>query len=266
MSDFAIPFPVIVIAELLGVPEADIGLFVAWSNQITLGADSVASTQQDRDNLHNVALAQTRYFMRLISKRRREPKDDLISALISSKDEFGRLTEKELLGTCIMLLTVGTDTTVNLIGNGVHALLEHPEELQRLRNATSLFPSAIEELLRFDAPVQRSTFRFAGSDLNIGGQEIRAGEQVSALIGAANRDPALFDEPHILNLSRKPNKHLSFGRGVHYCLGATLARIEADIAFHALLCQLPHMALAKEPIWRNTTMFRGLEQMHLVGF
>jgi len=260
MADFAMPLPIIVIAELMGVPMEDREQFREWSTYFALGNDALATPEaRERAGLGIQSLVG--YFQHLLAQRRQEPRDDLISGLIAAHDEGGKLSAEELIGTCILLLIAGHETTVNLIGNGTHALLCHSEELERLRKNPGLLESAVEELLRYDAPVQRSTFRYAGEEAEVAGQVIQPGQQVSAVIGSANRDPEAFPDPDRLDLGRTPNRHQSFGRGIHFCLGAPLARLEAQLALKGLLEAFPELEFAAEaPTWRPATMFRGLER------
>lgn len=263
MTDFAMPLPVIVIAELMGVPMEDREQFREWSTWFALGNDAISASLETRQKAQQGILALTEYFQHLVAQRRANPQNDLISGLIASKDAQDKLSEAELLGTCVLLLIAGHETTVNLIGNGMNALLSNPDQLERLRQHPELLETAIEELLRYDAPVQRSTFRFAGEGVEVAGQWIETGQQVSAVIGSANRDPEIFSQPDRLDLGRSPNRHQSFGRGIHFCLGAPLARLEAQIAFQSLLHTFPKLAFADQPIWRTATMFRGLEDFPL---
>ncbi len=264
MSDFAMPLPVIVIAELMGVPMEDREQFREWSTWFALGNDALAASPEKRERANQGIAALGQYFAGLVAKRRADPQNDLVSLMIAAQDEGGKLSDGELLGNCVVLLIAGHETTVNLIGNGVKTLLQHPEELHRLRQNPGLLETAIEELLRFDAPVQRSTFRYAGEAVEVAGQRIEAGAQVSAVIGSANRDPQAFPESDKLDLSRSPNRHQSFGRGIHFCLGAPLARLEAQIAFSMLLEAFPKLEFAAEaPTQRPATMFRGLVRFPL---
>ena len=197
------------------------------------------------------------YLRDLLAKRRAQPRDDLLSHLIAARDGDARLTEDELLSTALLLFFAGHETTVNLIGNAVLALTRHPDQLTSVLAEPPLMANAIEEVLRFDSPVQR-TFRVAAEDFELGGARIRAGERVAALIGAANRDPRRFVDPDRLDVRRVDAKHhLSFGGAIHYCIGAPLARLEAEIALRAVL---PRLRLPEEePVWRPNLVFRGLE-------
>src|SRR5437899_10471675 len=201
------------------------------------------------------------YFRGLVAERRASPRGDLLSALIAAEGAGDKLSEDELLATCILLLVAGHETTVNLIGNGTLALLRHPGELRRLRETPGLIGSAVEELLRYDGPVQR-TARIPSEDVTIGGRTIARGEMVMPFIGAADRDPVQFPEPDRLDIGRADNRHIAFGWGIHFCLGAPLARIEGQIAINTLLRRLPKLALATDrPEYRQSLTLRGLKAL-----
>jgi cytochrome P450 len=271
MAGFALPLPVIVIAELLGVPPEDQDTFHAWSNQMVTSLDAIRASAADRERSQAATVSLARYFADLIQRRRAQPQADLISALtlaphasagIAARDAQDRLSENELLAMCMLLLIAGHETTVNLLGNGLWTLLSHPDQLALLKRHPSLLPSAIEEMLRFESPVQRATFRLTTEALELGGARLEAGQQVSAVIGAANRDPEQFPQPDLFDIRRQPNRHLAFGLGIHFCLGAPLARTEARIAFARLLELLPDLRLARPtPDWASNTFFRGLRSL-----
>jgi cytochrome P450 len=262
MFAFALPLPVIVIAELLGVPPEEQDTFHAWSNQMITSVDALRASQADCDQSQAAAFSLARYFADLIQRRRAAPRDDLIGALITARDAQDRLTEDELLAMCMLLLIAGHETTVNLLGNGLLALLQHPGELARLRAHPELLPCAVEEMLLYDSPVQRATFRLTTASVELGGARLEAGQQVSAVLGAANRDPEQFPDPDVFDIARLPNRHLAFGLGLHFCLGAPLARAEARIGFGRLLEQLPELRLATSaPEWNANTFFRGLRAL-----
>jgi cytochrome P450 len=201
------------------------------------------------------------YFRGLIAERRATPREDMLSALIAAEEAGDKLNEEELLATCILLLVAGHETTVNLIGNGTLALLRHPAELRKLRDDPGLVASAVEELLRFDGPVQR-TARIPSEDVTIDGRTIGKGEMVMPFLGAADRDPAQFPDPDRLDITRGDNRHIAFGMGIHFCLGAPLARMEGQIAISTLLGRLPKLTLATDrPRFRQSLTLRGLETL-----
>jgi len=201
------------------------------------------------------------YFARIAEERRREPREDLLSALLAAEQEGDKLTTDEVFSTCILLLVAGNETTTNLIGNGLLALLRHPDQLALLRDDPSLMGSAIEELLRYDSPVQ-ATSRFVLEEAEVNGHPIRSGQQVIALLGAANRDPERFPDPDGLDITRQDNQHLSFSHGFHYCLGAPLARLEGQIALSALMERFPELRLATDaPEWGDNLILHGLKTL-----
>jgi cytochrome P450 len=257
LASLAFPLPITVICELLGVPVADRDEFRAWSATI------VSSTvSPDVFQAHGTAM--TGYFRKMLAARRREPADDLLSALVAARDEEDRLTEDELLSMAFLLLVAGHETTVNLIGSGMLALLLNPGEMARLRADRSLLGSAVEELLRYVNPVNNATLRFAGEPLEIGGQQVSPDEVVLVSLSGANRDPSRYADPDRLDLGRDSAGHLAFGHGIHYCLGAPLARLEAEIAFGGLLERFGSMTLAVPADslrWRPSTLIHGLETL-----
>jgi cytochrome P450 len=249
-----------VICELLGVPVTDRERFKQCGVDIARGLDAVWLPPDSEVARRSVAARRALgdYFRELIAERRASPGPDLLSGLIAAEEAGDRLDEEELLATCILLLIAGHETTVNLIGNGTLALLRHPGELRRLREEPGLIGSAVEELLRYDGPVQR-TARIPSEDVTIGGRTIPAGEMVMPFIGAADRDPAHFPDPDRLDLGRADNRHIAFGWGIHFCLGAPLARVEGQIAIDTLVRRLPKLALATEkPEYRQSLTLRGL--------
>jgi cytochrome P450 len=263
IRDFAFPLPVIVIAELLGVPPEDRDRFKAWSTDMTLGVNPAASAE-DLGKVQRAIAALDVYLQPIFDERRRAPRNDLISELVRVQEAGDRLSRDELSATCRLLLTAGHETTVNLIGNGVLALLRHPDQRNRLLADAALLPNAVEELLRFDSPVQLS-IRFASTDTTLGAHEVKRGDLIVVLLGGANRDPAEFADPDRLDLGRaNAGAHLSFGGGIHYCLGAPLARLEGELAIGALLRRLPAMQLTGEPLrWRANAALRGLQSLPL---
>ena len=258
IRDFAYPLPITVIAELFGVPEADRPLFSAWSRQMAEGMDHFYS------GMDSGWADMGAYIAGLIEERQRHPGDDLISRMLEAEGDDA-LTATEVTSLCTLLVFAGHETTTNLIGNGLLALLRSPEQLDALRKADGAgLRTAIEELLRFDSPAQIIN-RAVRSDTVIGDSTLRAGDSVVAALGAANRDPARFSEPHLLDIARHPSPHLAFGQGVHFCLGAALSRREAQLALPALLDRFPDLRLAGEPVWRPTAVLRGLESLLLAG-
>ncbi|HEY7764454.1 MAG TPA: cytochrome P450 [Aestuariivirgaceae bacterium] len=263
MQAFANHLPVIVIAELLGVPAADREQFKTWSTDLILGAGAFRSP--DARARREAARAQLlAYFERVVQERRREPRADLISALIKAEEQGDRLSEAELLDTCILLLVAGNETTTNLIGNAMLALLQHPDQLQLLQRDSARIGQAVEELLRYDSPVQLLR-RLLTTEIEIGGKCIAPGTVAIVLVGAANRDPDVFPNPDRLDITRRGASHISFGHGIHYCLGAPLARAEASIAITTLLRRFPRLQLATEPpVWRPALALRGLEALPVI--
>jgi cytochrome P450 len=263
VGDYALPIPATVIAELLGVPAEDRRKFHRWSGKLV-------SVSSGRDMLRALpaALAFTRYLRKIIERRRAEPGDDLLTALVRAEEEGDKLSEDEVLAMAFLLLVAGHETTVNLIASGVLALLEHPEQVEALSSDPSLTKPAVEELLRYTSPVELATERYAREDVEIAGTRIPRGELVLAVLGSANHDEWEFEDPDVLNLTRDPNRHLAFGRGgVHHCLGAPLARMEGQIAMSALLRRFPHARLAVAPEtlrWRRGLFLRGLHMLPLV--
>ncbi len=257
IDTLAAPLPAIVIAELLGVPAEDHRQFKSWASEIvaSLGQSTFSTRRTDAFPAVQKLFA---YLSGIIADRRKEPRDDLISAMVQAQEEDDALTDAELLATSNLLLIAGHETTTNLIGNGLLALLREPDELERLRSDMTLLPSAIEELLRYDGPVQ-ATVRVTREDLEIDGHQMEAGSLVLVGIGAANHDPAVFHDPERLDIGRDPNPHLGFGFGAHFCLGAPLARLEGEIAFRVLLERFPKLTLATEtPEFRSNPVLRGL--------
>jgi cytochrome P450 PksS len=260
IRDYALPLPAIVIAELLGVPVEDRHAFHRGTNAIvSAGASSRAMLMAMPS-----AWWLIRYIRKLVRKRRADPRDDLVSALARAEDAGDMLSEDELMAMVFLLLAAGHETTVNLIGNGTLALLENPDQLDRLRNDPALIKPAVEEFLRYTSPVEMATERYAREDVTIAGVTIPRGEMVFAVIASANRDERQFADPDALDITREPNKHLAFGLGPHFCLGAPLARLEGQIAINTLLGRVPDLRLAAAPDlprWRRGLLLRGLESL-----
>jgi cytochrome P450 len=258
------PLPIEVIAELLGVPVQDRALLQPWSNAIVKMYEY--GLAEDRQRAAERAAEEFVAYLRdLVALRRKQPGDDLVSDLVSVTDTDGaKLTEDELVATAVLLLMAGHEATVNVIGNGVLALMRHQDQWRRLVADPSLLPSAVEELIRYDSPLQLFE-RTATADVEIAGHVVREGDKIAALLGAAARDPEVFDDPDAFDIGRSPNQHLGFGAGVHYCLGAPLARIEVEAAVGALARKLPGAVLAGEPRRRAEFVMRGLHELPLTS-
>jgi len=265
IRDFAYPLPAIVITEMLGVPAADRDQFKKWSEDIvafTGGGGLALAGVADRSQLSLIEASE--YFRKALQERRCQPREDLISALVTVEEQGDSLNEEELLAMCVLLFVAGHETTMNLIGNGLLALLQNPGQMQKLRNDWSLIKSAVEEFLRFESPLQRQS-RLASEDFEIAGRPIRRGQSVFAMAGAANRDPAQFKDPDVLDVSRKENRHVAFGAGLHFCIGAPLARLEAQIATNTLLHRFPSLRLSVSDLeWRENMTVRGLKSLPVV--
>ena len=263
IADLAYPLPVTVICEMLGVPPEDHATMRQWTADITRSLDALG-LPSDREIVKRgraARLALGEYFRGLLPERRRSPRADLLSLLIAAEEEGDKLSEDELLATCVLIFIAGHETTVNLIGNGLFALLRHPDQLQRLQADPMRIAVAVEELLRYDSPVQR-TARVTKTEVELGGKKIPRHALVVAAIGAANRDPEHFPDPDRLDIGRRANDHVAFGFGIHFCLGAPLARIEGQVALGTLLRRLPRIALAGEtPQWRESSTLRGLRAL-----
>lgn len=260
IADFAYPLPVRVIAEMLGVPPEDRDRFKGWSRQIAPILDPMIADEVFF-RVAEAGLALAVYFDDLVAQRRAQPRDDLVSELIAAEDQGDKLTEEELRATLILLLVAGHETTMNLIGNGLYALFRNPEEMERLRNDPTLGKSAVEELLRYDGPVHL-TARTALDNVDVGDTKVEAGEMCVVVLGAANRDPNQFPEPDRLDVGRAHNRHIAFSAGGHFCVGATLARLEGEIAFESVLRRFPDLRLATDEVrYRATVTLRGLESL-----
>ena len=260
IADLAFPLPVRVIADMMGIPSADQSQFTMWTFDLgaligggELPPDRVLSALQGVSALMD-------YFRHAIADHRVTPRDDLLQALIAAEDRGDVLDEDELLGNCMLLLAAGHGTTTHLIGNGTLALLRHPDQMRRLRDDPAIAVSAVVEFLRFDGPVQL-TSRLVTADFELGGRHISAGDNVVTLLGAANRDPDQFPDPDQLNLTRGENRHVAFGHGIHYCLGAPLAYLEGQVAIPTLLRRFPALRMAGEPVRGPGTVFRGLHSL-----
>lgn len=265
IADLACPLPVTVIAEMLGVPAQDRDRFKHWSDDLALSAGGAGSpralTLAEYGRVGQAFQELTAYFRAVVAERRVRPQDDLLSALARAEEAGDRLNEDELYANAALLLVAGNETTTNLIGNGMLALLRHPDQLARLQAEPSLVPAAVEELLRYDSPVQ-FTMRLLKEDATIAGKPLRRGQMVLLLLAAANRDPEQFADPERLDVGRSDNKHLAFGLGSHFCLGAQLARLEAQVAFGTVIRRLPRLRLdAPAPEFRPHFNLRGLKSL-----
>ncbi|WNI31434.1 cytochrome P450 [Streptomyces sp. ITFR-6] len=263
IHEFAFPLPIYAICDLLGVPREDQDDFRDWAGMM------IRHGGGPRGGVARSVKKMRGYLLELIHRKRENPGDDLISGLIRASDDGEHLTENEAAAMAFILLFAGFETTVNLIGNGVHTLLGHPEQRERLQRSlaageTALLATGVEELLRFDGPVELATWRFATEALTIGGQRIAEGDPVLVVLAAADRDPERFGAPDTLDLSRRDNQHLGYGHGIHYCLGAPLARLEGQAALATLLKRLPDLRLAGEATdlrWRGGLIMRGLRTL-----
>jgi cytochrome P450 PksS len=258
---FAFPATITVISELLGVPKEDREQFRVMTN-VFFNPPAQGGMERIRENLERFL----GYLERFIELRRHQPQEDLVTALLAVEEQGDRLDTRELLSMVYLLLVAGHETTVHLLSNGLLELIRHPDQLQRLREDRSLIPSAVEELLRYCGPLELSMARFALEDFELYGQSIKAHDVVRLDFLAANRDPEQFPEPDRLDVTRSPNKHVAFGHGIHFCLGAPLARLEAGIAFDLLVERLPHVRLAVPPEqlkWRTSAQVRGVTSLPL---
>ena len=270
ITDLANPLPATVISELLGVPATDQRQFKAWSDDIALALSGIdtAATKEELFALYNLGqrsfLALSDYFRERVIELRRHPQENLLSALAQAEEQGDRLTEDELFANCVLLMIAGHETTTNLIGNGLLALLQNPGQREALSANPDLIVSAVEELLRYDSPVQKMG-RIALADIHIAGKQIEKGQLVCFSFAAANRDPEQFESPNQLDIARKPNRHLAFGHGLHYCVGAALARLEGQIAINSILRSLPKLELANEKLeWHRNFTLRGLKSLPVV--
>ena len=259
MSNLATLLPMVVIAEMIGVPTEDRERFKTWSDRFARVLEPNLTPEEGKLVLETATEFRS-YFAPIIEERRGEPTDDLVSRLVLAEEDGQQLTTDETQVTLRLLLVAGNETTTNLIGNGLRALLQHPEQLQLLREQPELIPSAIEELLRYDAPVQLDG-RYVIEDVEVGGKLAKADSRVALLIGGANRDPEAFSDPDTLDVTREDAGNISFGRGIHHCLGAPLARLEARIAFEVLLERFDDIQFgARDPVYKPNIVLRGLRE------
>lgn len=261
VGELAAPLPVRVIAEMLGIPPEDHERFREWSNEVVRSLGE--GTLEDHQAAKRAGETLDAYFEAIIAARRQAPKDDLVSALVAAEERGDRLKRNELLSQMTLLLVAGNETTTNLISNAVLALSRNPAELEILRREPERVPDAIEELLRYDSPVQM-TSRISTTDRELAGHKIRRGDQLVLLLGSANRDPAAFEAPDRLDVRRRDVRHLSFSHGIHFCLGAQLARLEASLALEALITRFPSWRVVPQDIaWRSNTILRGPKALWL---
>lgn len=259
INDFAFPLPITVISEILGIPSSDQEQFRQWSNSLisTHGNGNMFTMMQNVNAL-------IRYIEKQLDERRITPQDDLMTALVQAEEEGDKLSSEELVAMCVLLLTAGHETTVNLLGNGLFALFKHPEQFALLRENPEFVKTAVEEFLRYDSPVHNATERYAREELEIQGVRIAKGDKVLAGLAAANHDPEQFPNPETFDICREPNRHLTFGQAIHYCVGAPLARMEGQIAFQLLLERLPeiHLAVPADSLeFRPNLFLRGLKTL-----
>jgi cytochrome P450 len=262
IGEFAFPLPMLVIAGMLGIDESDYRLFRDASASVAAAIDGPGEGLQELiDKVDESTAFMAGYLRDLIAERKRSPRDDLLTSLIRAESEEGRLNEQELIATCILLIVAGHETTVNLIGNGMLTLMRHPDQWRDLVADRSLARSTAEEALRFEPPVQL-TGRVAREPLELAGYELPAGSWVTTVLAAANRDPAAWPDPDRFDIRRTAGRTMSFGMGIHFCLGAPLARLEGEIAFAALAREFPGLSLVNEtPRWRPGVVFHGLHEL-----
>jgi len=260
IADLASPLPVTVISRMLGIPHETQDQLHEWANILARILDSPISL--DEYEAMNKVIEEFQEYLRiLIAEREKNPKEDLISALIAARDQSDRLSQDELLSICILLFATGEETTVNTIGNGMLALLRHPDQMEKLKSEPTIIQSAVEEILRYDSPVQISG-RIVTDNIEIGNQTIQGGENLVLCLGSANRDPAVFPNSDRFDINRRENNHLAFGDGIHHCLGSALARAQAQIAINTLVQQFPNLKLASDkPEWRKNIVLRGLKAL-----
>lgn len=263
MNGYALPLPLTVIAELLGIP-AEIRNRLHGLSRSTFSASNILGVLRSIPD-QRLLISRIR---KLVAERRRDPKDDLITALVQAEEAGDKLSEPELVATIALLLIAGYETTVNLIGTGALTLIQHPEQRQRLVQDPALAQSAIEELLRYTSPLDMASQRFAREDLTIDSVNISQGDLVALVLGSANHDETQFPDPETFDLTRQPNKHVAFGQGAHFCLGAPLARMEGQIALTTLFRRFPDLHLTQAPEslrWRKSLIIRGLEELPVTG-
>lgn len=261
VAEFAYLLPATVICEILGVPVKDSDRVRTWSGEINSVIAGVLPLREAAERMQNALVDLRAYYTDLIEQRRRKPKGDLLSLLVAAEEQGDKLTLEELLSTAENLLAAGHETTTSLIGTGVWALLQHPDQLELLRRKAELMPAAVEEILRYQSPVQRQT-RVVAADCGFGGKQMRKGQLVFVMVGAANRDPSIFHDPDRFDIQRTDNRHIAFGFGIHFCIGAPLARLEAPLALDALFRRFPNLKLATTEVeWKPTAAVRSLKSL-----
>ena len=262
IRDLAKPLPAIVIAKMMGLPNEDLDQFQAWSEDLLVGVGGIGTSKEDIKKSGDAYEALINYFERIILSRRDSPGDDFIGKLIQAEEEGDKLNIKEMYGTCLLLLIAGHETTTRLIGNGMFALFNHPEQMSTLKNEFELIPNAIEEMLRYEPPVH-ATVRFAENDLYYDGKSYKRGTPFAISIAGANRDPEANTNPNDFDIFRKDIKHISFGYGPHMCIGASLARIESRLAFEVLFERFKNLDLEENPKWGKNLIFRGFDNLKI---
>ncbi|MBR1202996.1 MULTISPECIES: cytochrome P450 [unclassified Bradyrhizobium] len=262
IADFAYPLPATVMMDLLGVPREDLYLVKDWSDDIALFVGTSRATADKYLRAEAGAKAMANYFRGILAKRAADPKDDIISQLVSAREDREALTDDEVIATCILLLFAGHETTTNLLGNGLYYTLKSPEQWKRVKDDPSLAESAVEEWLRYDGP-SGALARVITADLDFGGKRLLKGQRLFAFVNAANRDSEQFQDADRFDIGRSPNAHLTFGHGIHFCLGAQLARLEGQIALRGLIERFPDTALAyaSAPDWKDSLILRGLQSL-----
>ena len=260
-AEFAGPLPALVIMDMLGVPREELGVLKALSDEMALFIGSARDARGKYDRAEQATREMTEFFRALVVKRRAQPATDLLSALVHLEDDGERLSEEELVAMCVLLLFAGHETTAHHIANGLQALLRFPEELERLRKDPSMAPAAVEELLRYDGPIGAQV-RIVQAERELHGRKLRSGDRVFLMMNAANRDPRAFPDPDRLDLRRHGVPHLTFGFGVHICLGFPLARLEGQVALPAVLARWRHIEIAGEPLqWIDSMVLRGVQSL-----
>ena len=261
ISDFANPLPATVIMDMMGIPHEDLGVIKEWSNKIQLFIGSASTAQNKYQQAQEGAVDMADYFRAIIRERERKPADDIVSQLLAIRDEDDALSEDEVIGTCILFLFAGHETTTNLLGNGIRALIDHPDQLAKLRKNPQLIEPAVEECLRYDGPTG-AIARVVAVEHEMGGKTLAKGDRVFAFINAANWDPRHFNQPQRFDITRTPNRHLTFNYGRHFCLGAPLARLEGQIAILEVVKRFPGLQLeGGPPQYMDTLVMRGVRKM-----